>query len=224
MSIYFRIDGPLESAIEAVIGADRFAPYLTAAGNQSDALKLYSWNTALAAAFLGPISFVEVGLRNAISGQLRSAYGPAWYDDASFLGLDSTPRTRDNVSAAKSRILRAVPARPLTEGRIIAEMYLSFWTYLLRPALNRTLWPVLRPAFKKHAHRKTLVRYLEPLVPFRNRVAHHEPIFNHRPHEMYDNLLLVAEMLSPELPGWVEHHARVRSMLADGPVTPGVKF
>jgi len=41
---------------------------------------------------------------------------------------------------------------------------------------------------------------------------------------MYDNLLLVAEMLSPELPGWVEHHARVRSMLADGPVTPGVKF
>ncbi len=103
-------------------------------------------------------------------------------------------------------------------------MSLSFWGYLLRPALNRTLWPSLQPAFSRYTHRRSLVRYLEPLVPFRNRIAHHEPIFNRRPAEMYDGVLLLADMISEDLRGWIEHHARIRTVLADGPVTTGVKF
>lgn len=187
-------------------------------------MRLYSWNTALASAFRGPISVVEVALRNAISEQLRLAFGPAWYDDTAFLALDPTPRTRDNIRVSKNRIARAIPARPITEDRIVAEMYLSFWVYLLRPAINRTLWPALRPGFVRYTHRKTLVGYLEPLIPFRNRVAHHEPIFDHRPKEMYDGLLRIADMLSEDLSSWIEHHARVRTVLADGPVTTGIKF
>ena len=162
--------------------------------------------------------------RNAIAQQLRATFGPAWYDDATFLALDNTPRTGDNINVSKNRITRAVPARPITEGRIVAEMYLSFWVYLLRPALNRTLWPALRSGFVRYTHRKTLVGYLEPLIPFRNRVAHHEPIFDHRPQEMYDGLLRIADMLSEDLSAWIEHHARVRAVLADGPVTTGIKF
>ncbi|HEX3466445.1 MAG TPA: Abi family protein [Candidatus Elarobacter sp.] len=207
-----------------MIGTDRFAPYLAAAGNRLDALRLYAWNTAIAAAFLGPISVIEVGLRNAISDRLRAAYGTTWYDDPAFLALDPTPRTRNNIDTAKNRIARAVPARPITEGRVVAEMYLSFWAYLLRPALNRTLWPALRPGFQKYTHRKTLLRYVEPLVPFRNRVAHHEPIFDRHPKEMYEGLLLVADMISPDLAPWIEHHTRLPRVLAAGPVTTGVRF
>jgi hypothetical protein len=69
-----------------------------------------------------------------------------------------------------------------------------------------------------------LLGYVEPLVPFRNRVAHHEPIFDRRPREVYEGLLSVAEMISEDLAPWIEHHARLRSVLADGPVTTGVKF
>jgi Abi-like protein len=224
VSSYFRLDGPLEASIERLLGPDRFAPYLAAAGNRSDALRLYSWNAALAGAFLGPISMVEVSLRNAISGQLQSRFGNAWFDDAAFLGFDATSRTRDNITTAKQRVARARPVRPITESRVVSELYLSFWTHLLRPATNRTLWPLLRPAFTKYTHRKTLVRYLDPLVPFRNRVAHHEPVFSRHPHAVYDGLLSVADMLSPDLRGWIEHHARVRSLLADGPDTAGIKF
>jgi abortive infection bacteriophage resistance protein len=224
VSSYFRLDERLEGEIEKVIGTDRFAPYLAIAGNRSDALRLYSWNAAIAGAFIGPSAMIEVSLRNVVSSRLRATYGPAWYDAAAFLSLDATTRTHDNVSVAKNRIVRAVPARPITEGRVVAEMYLSFWAYLLRPALNRTLWPILRPGFQPDTHRKTLLRYLEPLVPFRNRVAHHEPVFNRRPLEMYGGILSIAEMLSTDLAAWIEHHARVRSILADGPVTTGVKF
>jgi hypothetical protein len=224
VSSYFFLDNRLETEIQRLIGTERFAPYVAIAGNPADALRLYSWNTALASSLLGPISIVEVALRNAISGQLRATFGPAWYDDTTFLGLDPSTRTHDNINVAKRRIARAVPRRPITEGRVVAEMYLSFWVYLLRPALNRTLWPVLRPGFRKYSHRKTLVRYLEPLVPFRNRVAHHEPIFNRRPRDMYDGLLVVAEMLSEDLTPWIEHHARFRRVFANGPAPTGVTF
>jgi len=224
VSSYFRIDVRLETEIERVIGTDRFGPYLAAAGNRADALRLYAWNVALAGAFIGPISVIEVALRNAIAERLNAAYGPTWYDNGAFLALDATPRTRENVNTAKNRITRAVPARPVTEGRVVAEMYLSFWAYLLRPALNRTLWPTLRPGFQRYTHRKTLLRYVEPLVPFRNRVAHHEPIFDRRPKDMYEGLLLIADMVSPDLAPWLEHHTRLRQVLADGPVTTGVKF
>lgn len=223
MSSYFRLDSHLESEMEKQIGDDRFAPYLTAAGNRSDALRLYSWNAAIAGALLGPISMLEVGLRNAIARRLHN-FGSTWYDDPSFLALDTTSRTRDSISVAKSRIGRTMPSRPITEGRIVAELYLSFWVYLLRPSVSRTLWLILRPGFTQHTRRKTLVRYLEPIVPFRNRIAHHEPIFNRRPKEIYDGLLMVAGMLSDNLPDWIEHHARIRSVLADGPVTTGIKF
>lgn len=224
VSSYFRLDSRLETEIERVIGPDRFGLYIAEAGNLSDALRLYSWNAAIAGAFLGPISMVEVALRNAISRELRAAFGPIWYDDSAFLALDATPRTRNNIDTSKRRIARAVPARRITEGRVVAEMYLSFWVYLLRPALNRTLWPALRPAFKSYTHRKTVVRYLEPLIPFRNRVAHHEPIFNRRPVDMYDGLLVLANMLSDDLAGWIEHHARIRDVLANGPIATGIKF
>ncbi len=209
VSSYFRLDSRLETEIERVIGADRFGFYLATAGSQAEALRLYSWNAAIASAFLGPIAMIEVALRNAISQQLRKTFGPAWYDDAAFLAFDGTPRTQSSVSTAKQRIARAVPARRIT---------------LLRPALNRTLWPSLQPAFSRYTHRRSLVRYLEPLVPFRNRIAHHEPIFNRRPAEMYDGVLLLADMISEDLRGWIEHHARIRTVLADGPVTTGVKF
>ena len=224
VSSYFILDGRLEAEIEKVVGADRFAPYLSVAGTRLDALKLYSWNSALAAAFLGPIALVEVGVRNAIAGQLRATYGTAWYDSLVFLGLDAGNRTRDSIATAKGRIGRAVPPRPIVDGRVVAELSLSFWVYLLRPALNRSLWPLLRPGFNRYAHRKTLVRYLEPLTPFRNRVAHHEAIYDRRPREMYEGLLQIASMVSDDLAPWIEHHSRVRRILSRGPVSRGIKF
>jgi hypothetical protein len=217
MSNYFRVDALVEADIRRTIGRERLAPYLASAGSLSDALTLYVWNSALAAAFLVPLASIEVALRNAIVSRLEAVHGAAWYDDAAFLALDPSNRTRANIATAKQRIARAVPFRPVSSGRVVAELPFSFWVYLLRPALNRTLWPSVRPAFMRYAHRKTVVRYAEPLVPFRNRVAHHEPIFDRRPRAMYEALLQLADVLSENLRAWVEHNSRVQALLADGP-------
>ena len=218
MSSFFRYDTNLENQIEGLLGADRFAPYLAAmATDRCEALKLYVWNAALASAFLSPIGALEVGLRNALNTSLTTSYGVAWYDDPTFLALDPTGHLASQISRAKGYITRARLTRSLTNGRVVAELGISFWTSLLRPIYSRTLWPLLRGAFVAYTHRKTLMSHLEPLPAFRNRVAHHEPIYDRRPMQVYDGIIAAAAAISPSLPPWIEHHSRVRECLSEGP-------
>jgi hypothetical protein len=75
MSTYFLFNARLEQQMSAVIGPDRLAPYLDAAGNSRDAILLYTWNSAIASAFLGPISIIEIALRNVIANRLTATSG-----------------------------------------------------------------------------------------------------------------------------------------------------
>jgi len=216
VSSYFRYDATHQRHVSDLLGAERFAPYVTdGTGDVGDALKLYVWNASLSAAFLAPLGAVEVALRNALNDALAASFATPWHDDEAFLRLDASFASR--VAAAKAYIGRARPPRPVTTGRIVAELGISFWVSLLRPAHNRTLWPRLRGAFVRYTHRKSVMKSLEPLPAFRNRIAHHEPIYCRRPSEIYGGLLEVAAMLSPDLPSWIEHHSRVRQCLSDGP-------
>jgi hypothetical protein len=225
VSSYFRYDAALQRHVSDVLGTERFAPYLAeGTGDVGDALKLYVWNASLSAAFLAPIGAVEVALRNALNGALASSFATPWHDDFAFFSLDPTGNFASHIATAKGYIARARPPRAVTTGRIVAELGLSFWASLLRPVHNRTLWPRLSGGFVRYTHRKSVMKYLEPLPAFRNRVAHHEPIYDRRPREIYDGVLMLASMLSPELPQWIEHHSRVRQCLSDGPNGNSIRF
>src|SRR4051812_36645942 len=73
---------PVLDALQASLSPERFATYLAAAnGERAEALRLYTWNTALSAAFYGPLQGLEVAVRNAMHRELSVRYGPAWYDN-----------------------------------------------------------------------------------------------------------------------------------------------
>ena len=57
-------------------------------GDREKALHLYTWNTAISAAFYGPLQGLEVALRNAMHRQLAGRYGAAWYNNPA-AGLDT---------------------------------------------------------------------------------------------------------------------------------------
>ena len=52
-----------------------------AGGDQEGAIRLHAWNTAVSAAFYGPLQGLEVTLRNAMYRGLAGHYGEAWYDN-----------------------------------------------------------------------------------------------------------------------------------------------
>ena len=75
-------EGDLLDGLEAAFSLERLGTYLRAAqGDRKKALRLYTWNTALCAAFYGPLQGLEVALRNATHRQLAVCYGEEWYDN-----------------------------------------------------------------------------------------------------------------------------------------------
>lgn len=70
------------------------------------------------------------------------------------------------------------------EGRVVAELTFGFWRYLLIARYEHSLWnPAIRAKFSALGHlsgtdsRRQVYDRVENLNYLRNRVAHHEPIY-----------------------------------------------
>lgn len=66
-------------AKQAALSIPRMGTYLAACHNHpsplSAAINLYTWNAAISAAFIHPLHFCEVVVRNAVSEALTATYG-----------------------------------------------------------------------------------------------------------------------------------------------------
>ena len=222
-------DGDLLDGLEAAFSPERIGTYLRAAqGDREQALRLYTWNTAICAACYGPLQALEIALRNAMHRQLAACYGEEWYDNPA-TGLDRGARER--IADAKMTAQRAGHAA--TPSRVVATLPFGFWVALLsaggriEPAgpkadYEKTLWrPALRGAFPHHRApltRRQAHKPLDALRALRNRCAHHEPVFARPLREDHDRILEVTGWISPDVRAWIERHSRVPTLLdaADG--------
>jgi hypothetical protein len=187
LSKFFSPDEPtLLAQIQHVISADRLAGYLADVGGDAEkAVLLYTWNAALASAFLPVIGLVEVALRNALYERLCLRFTVDFYDDPAFLAIDNV-NLKPAIDRAKRHISNS--GKTVTPPRMIAQLMFGFWVKLLRPAYSRSLWPLFRPAFAKYTRRPTIAGALDPLVAFRNRIDNHEAVYDREPAVMYDRI------------------------------------
>lgn len=222
----FTYTSRLRTDVEAALSTDRLGAYRKAVGGDLErAIELYVWNAAAAAAFFGPIGVLEVSLRNALDRELTRAFTKPWYDDPAFLAIDG--KFAGRVQEIKHRIVAR--GNSVTQPRVVAALSLGFWANLVRPGAGgiytRMLWgPALSKSFRPGTKRASVAGRLDPLLRFRNRVAHHEPIFSRDLSEQYNSLLWVLDCVAPAIVPWVEHHSRVRAYIADGPCPPRFKF
>ena len=221
----FDLNEEILNELETSLSPDRLGTYLRAAnGDRAKAVRLYTWNTAVSAAFYGPLQALEVALRNAMNRSLESAYGSSWYDNA-LTGLDRGCLNR--IENTRQELAKArYPADP---PHVIASLSFGFWVSLLGPGgfidrttrtkanYEMTLWrPALRRAFP-HAgkiSRKGAHMPLDYLRTFRNRIAHHEPVFSRHLEKDYQSILEIAGWIAPHMCPWIEAHSRVPAMLA----------
>jgi hypothetical protein len=109
------------------LSPERMATYVQASGGDRErALRLYTWNTAVSAAFYGPLQGLEVAMRNAMHVQLTSAYGPTWYDNPA-CGFDAG--TLDRLDGAKRSLRKGGYA--IDPPHLVAELSFGFWVSLL---------------------------------------------------------------------------------------------
>ncbi|GAA4678481.1 hypothetical protein [Phytohabitans rumicis] len=120
------------TTLEQRLSAERLAPYRIAVGGDvHQAVKLYEWNADASAAFWATLGHVEILLRNAMHDQLTlwsisDHNEPLWYLDP---GQLLTVEARQDIANARRRATRTGQSE--TPGRVVAELTLGFWRFLL---------------------------------------------------------------------------------------------
>lgn len=200
----------VDRALETSISRDRLQKYLEESGGDlSGAITLYERNLLLSEAFYVPLQSLEVCLRNKLHEALTNTYGENWLTDHTAAPLDD--HSRSFVNSA----LDDLDDGP-EPGQIIAELRFAFWVGLLSRKYDATLW-------RSCAYRAFLTGGGKPrgavygrvnaIRRFRNRVAHHEPIFHKDLHGVHVEILEAIGWMCKATEAWTAHLSKVPKIL-----------
>ena len=196
-------------AIQTTITTVRFNRYLLTARNDPvKALELYRWNSFLSHSLYWPIQTLEVGARNSISAVLTNRFGKDWHTSDKIRRLLS----REDVAKLDETILRQQRergARYPSADMIVADLPFGFWTSMLTAHYAIPLnWqrnlPVAFPHMPAVLPLRSVLRPMESVRVLRNRIAHHEPIFDRRLDLAYREILQVLGWICPASQWYVE--------------------
>jgi hypothetical protein len=110
-----------------------------------------------------------------------------------------------------------VNGRAELPGRVVAELSFGFWWSLLADHYDHLLWaPCLRHAFI-NVRRRRLHAELDTVIKFRNRIAHHEPVYDRNLNDDWRRLLDIGARLSPRFAAWIDDSSRVPQTLVERP-------
>ena len=203
MSIYVNF-----KAIEISISKERLRRYQTSDDDVSSAIALYERNTRLAEAFYTALQGFEICFRNKIHAALEEDYGAqCLMQDAIPLIADGALHLRD----AKRRL--QMPRRVLSEGAIVAELSLGFWVGLIGPPYDANLWRrSLFKVFSKNGRpmrRKDVHGRFNAIRRFRNRIAHHEPIWDQDVVGRHAEIIEAIGWMCGDTALWVDRRSRL---------------
>ncbi|MEO3414600.1 Abi family protein [Roseovarius sp. CAU 1744] len=201
----------INTALENSISTERLEKYLLETGGDLDlSIELYEENMLLSESFYVPLQCLEVCLRNKIHAQMSKVYGTSWLLDHTVAPL--TDHSRSMINDA----LEEIEPEDVTSGKIVAELKFAFWVGLMSRTYDSSIWrAALYKAFAATTGQKRSVVHgrLNMLRRFRNRVAHHEPIFHKDLEKTHNEIIETIIWMCPKTAKWAEHHSRTLEIL-----------
>lgn len=188
--------------IEGILHTERIDSYRQDGADAKLTLARYSLNMALSESLYPALQFSEIALRNTIHHALTARCGTdAWYDSPASRLI---PWQRDRVSDAKQSLRDF--GKPVTPGRMVAELNFGFWTGFFNKAHGQTGigHHLAKKAFPyAPANERDLIRLgirWKDIRDLRNRVFHHERILHWKDLDArHQAILEVICWISPEL-------------------------
>lgn len=201
------------TALVDTLSEARFKPYLLSAARDQDfAFALYLYNARMAKAFLYPLHILEVVLRNRISDIFTVMFNENWCIDKHFRQI-LTQESRDALDRGIDR------SNSNNTGDIVSTLTFDFWSNLFRDEYDRSIWQTkmhdLLPNVSKT--RKNFQRDIRDVNHFRNRIAHHEPVYKLNLSQIHADLIEIISWLSSEASHWVKHFSTVNQTLRSRP-------
>ena len=211
------------ACLPARLGDARLAPYLARyRGDTRLAIRLHAWNAELSSVFWGPIGLLEVTLRNAIHDRLRAGRPDDWWNHSDLVRM--TEREERALARAIDKLAYAGNYHP-TADDVVASTAMGLWVGLLDTGYARdplrdyetALWaPRVKDAFPYRGElgRRQVHAKLNRVRVFRNRIAHHEPIYYKDPRGIRDLVLECLGLFDPDLQRYAAASQRIDAVLA----------
>jgi hypothetical protein len=222
----------LFQVLETAFTAQRMDAF-TEKASDPDWLRLsrYCYNLAMAEAFYPALHMLEVTLRNVVYNAVAAAYPTkpgegidldCWLDRRAPLLHSEATRL---VSDAKEAIRR--DRRTLEIGRLIAELKFGFWTMLFSgyygavSEADPRFWPLLLPKVfpsmpEKDRTRSSIADLLHKARALRNRLFHHEPIWQRKVYRDYRDITRLIEWMNPAAAALTEKVSRFAQVEGKG--------
>lgn len=212
-------------AIEGVISPQRLSTYAAAQGMQNSrrVLQLYAWNAEISGAFMLPQQICEVAVRNAASEVLGAVYGPQW---PWAIGFErSLPDPRHGFSLRKELAYGRGKVPAGNTNKVIPELKFAFWVRLFTQRFDSRLWNAhLHTSFhglplglSVQQCRQMIYEELDKVRGIRNRIAHHEPIFQRNLDADYARMIRLVSWRCPRTAAWLNEVETVRALIAKRP-------
>ncbi len=121
--------------VKEALSEERLGPYLTLVGGDlHEAIRLYEQNTSLSEALYGLLQGLEIVLRNSMHRALSVGLAREdWYDSITWRVAQ-----QEQIDNAKDGLQKK--AKPITPGRMVAELTFGFWVGLTGPKYSVDLW------------------------------------------------------------------------------------
>ncbi|ELA07977.1 hypothetical protein MOMA_00020 (plasmid) [Moraxella macacae 0408225] len=199
--------------IKNTLSNSRLATYEKFTTDTVQALDLYRWNLQISAALFECLAVCEVVVRNAVANAIQAEHGTDWAFNVRFVRTMQQNR-RDEL----------LDVRKETTEQMICELPFVFWQGFFTARFDDELWKkhwaVALPN-AKHADLPTMraevFDNLEKIRKLRNRIAHHEPIFNRNLQGDYKRIVKIIGYCSSDTAQWVQSWQRVDEVLANKP-------
>ncbi len=169
-------------SLEPWISHERMEAHRPPGGDDLAMIVTYLHNVALCEALYTPLGFLEVALRNSLHTSLAALYGsPNWF------ALPGILESEDAKAVKKVSARIQGQGKAATADRIVSELNFGFWVALLSTPYDAKLWRpnksrALKTSFprvpKRFRRRHIIYKRYNHLRQFRNRVFHHETIWN----------------------------------------------
>lgn len=169
--------GTLFPTLHNAISLERLGRFKQDPGDTAlDMTACYFWNMALGSSLYTTMQTLEVALRNSLHTAATAHFGTDMWMDPAFGVIHPQDHLQANKAIAK------VQAN-LTAGRVIHSFSFGFWTTLMDSRYDRRLWhPLVRATFpampNQIRNRRELSRRFNQIRELRNRVFHHERIWD----------------------------------------------
>lgn len=221
------------SSLRIALSEERLQAYATQADVDAlDAVARYQWNLALGIALQPALHFLEICFRNHVFEISRRIVNenpitfrtvPCWLDtNPSLLEQNEEKAVQD----AKNMLTEA--RKPPTVGRLISKLNFGFWLSLCKRPYEQgrssgpALWPALATAgfpFMKREMRTRvkIFHQLDKIRTLRNRISHHEPIWDRDIPKAHKSILEAIAWMNLGLANALAAESSVESVHRAGP-------